>query len=130
MIQIQKADSGRCEARVEWWSPEHLDCRVRIVFEDRSFEGVAEDFFDALAALRRSCESAGYRVLCYGASRNVWPSGMARDMGRGLKAYRKSLGQPTTREDLVGIFETGSDVEPCTVEEQRAFNERWANSLR
>ena len=55
---------------------------------------------------------------------------MARDMGRGLKAYRNQLNQRASRTDLVGIFETGADVEPGTVAEQRAFHEEWIRSLR
>ena len=129
-IQILKPDASQCEARVEWWSPEHTDCRVRVTFEDQTFEGSGGDFFDALADLRNGCEGDGYRLLCYGASRNVWPSGMARDMGRGLKAYRNQLNQRASRTDLVGIFETGADVEPGTVAEQRAFHEEWILSLR
>ena len=55
--------------------------------------------------------------------RNVYPSGMGRDMGAGLKAYRFSLGRAARLEDLVFIFETGDDVVPVTVQEQREYYE-------
>ena len=38
------------------------------------------------------------------------------------------IGRPLLREDQVGIFESGPDVEPVTVEEQRAFQEEWHGS--
>jgi hypothetical protein len=49
---------------------------------------------------------------------------------RGLKAYRLHLGQQAKNADLVEIFAVGSDVEPVSVEEQRAFFENWLESLR
>lgn len=52
---------------------------------------------------------------------------MGRDIGTGLKAYRMILGEPA--RELVGIFETGPGVEPATVEDQRAFVQKWRSSL-
>ena len=68
-------------------------------------------------------------VATYGGSRNVFPSGMSRDMGSGLKAYRLTLGSTGRLEDLVGIFETGPGIEPATVDEQRAFFREWVSSI-
>jgi hypothetical protein len=46
-------------------------------------------------------------------------------MGRGLKAYRLELGRQARASDLVSIFDSGSDVEPSSVAEQRHFWEEW-----
>ena len=53
---------------------------------------------------------------------------MARDMGRGLKAYKLALGETASTDDLVEIFSTGPDVQPTTVAERRAFFEAWLDS--
>jgi hypothetical protein len=48
-------------------------------------------------------------------------------MGAGAQAYKMTMGQQAT--DLVSIFASGPDVEPATVDEQRAFFEAWGESL-
>jgi len=87
------------------------------------------DYFAALALVRRDLEAHGWLLSCYGASRNIYPSGMARDMGLGLKANKLHLGQRGRREDLVDIFTTGPDVEPASVDEQEAFHKEWLASI-
>lgn len=80
-------------------------------------------FFEALCRVREDLEATfGLRPDCYGASRDVYPSGMARDMGLGLKAYKSVIGRKMDA-NLVNIFETGTDVEPASVADQRAFAE-------
>jgi hypothetical protein len=79
--------------------------------------------------VRRTLEAEGLLVNTYGASKNVWPSGMARSMGAGLKAYRMTPGKPSSLADLVPIFEVGPDVEPVTVAEQQKFCDQWFVSL-
>ncbi|GHC95658.1 hypothetical protein GCM10019060_24880 [Novosphingobium pokkalii] len=58
----------------------------------------------------------------------VWPSGMARDMGRGLKAYKMEIGAQA--RELVGIFEAGPDVIPSPVSVQEEYHRKWIASLR
>jgi hypothetical protein len=41
-----------------------------------------------------------------------------------------TLGQPALMKDLIGIFDTGPDVDPVSVEEQERFHRGWLNSLR
>ena len=50
---------------------------------DQPFSGA--DLFDALIALRRRLEDLGCRLLCAGARRDVYPSGMSRTMGGGTE---------------------------------------------
>ena len=62
---------------------------------------------------------------CYGASLNVFPSAMARDMGQGLRAYKMTLGKHAKRTDLVGIFDEGTDIVPADVDAQEQFFRDW-----
>jgi hypothetical protein len=68
--------------------------------------------------------------FCYGASLNVYPSGMARDMGQGLKAYKLAMGRHAKREGLVEIFAEGPDVIPASVALQEQFWRDWLASPR
>jgi hypothetical protein len=105
-------------------------CSLTLEFHGGQLMARSSDFFEALCQIRKRLEFAGWRPVCYGSSLNVYPSGMARDMGSGLKAYRLDLGHPATMADLVSIFDTGPDVNPSSVEEQEKFFERWLQSLR
>jgi hypothetical protein len=65
-----------------------------------------------------------------GARRDVWPSGMSRDMGGGLKAYVMRYGEQAHRKDLVHIFDEAPEALVGSVREQRDFFERWASFFR
>ena len=99
---------------------------VKLEFEGQSIVKAADDYFEAMCETRRELEKKNLKLNCYGASKNVYPSGMCRDMGMGLKAYKMRLGVHVRMSDLVIIFETGPDVEASTVEEQYAFFQQWA----
>ena len=58
-------------------------CRLRCEYRDKVIESSATDFFQALCDVRSLLAKDGLIPLCYGASLNVYPSGMARDMGQG-----------------------------------------------
>lgn len=103
--------------------------RLRLEFAGQEFNAYADDVFEALCHIRKQLEPMGLRPHCYGASRNEYPSGMARDMGPALKAFKLTTGLPASYGDLVDIFGTGPDVEPVSVEEQEAFFEIWAKSV-
>ena len=105
------------------------DCRLTCVSRGEKFTADATDYFEALGIIRRRfLEPKGLIPFCYGASLKVWPSGMARDMGQGLKAYKIELGQPAG--ELVGIFDEGPDVIPAPVNAQEEFANDWISSLR
>jgi hypothetical protein len=116
------------EAVVEWWSLD-ASCDLDLSFGGEVFHGSSTDFFAALGEARQRFERDGHRLLCYGASRNVWASGMARDMALGLKVYQLTLGKPGGDVQR-NIFDTGPDVVPSTVAEQEGFYEEWIESLR
>ena len=104
-------------------------CKLELSFAGRRISGRGRDFFEALLEVRRTLEPEATFLLVYGASRNVWPSGMARSMGAGLKAYRMTMGNQALLKDLVGIFESGPDVEPATIAEQERYRDEWFASL-
>jgi hypothetical protein len=103
-----------------------LTCRYR----DKTISSEATDFFDALVSIRRQLHRDGLMPSCYGASLNVFPSGMARDMARGLAAYKLTPGKHANRADLVEIFDEGTDVVPTDVDAQEQFYRNWLESPR
>jgi len=133
-LQIRLADGSCSTGQLELWeqSPDNPDM-VRLAFACLGQSPVlrdAENFFRALCAIRVCLEKMGILIVCYGASRNVYPSGMIESMGNAEKAYRLKLGCPGKLVDLVSIFDVGPDVEPVAVSEQEAFFAAWCKSLR
>ena len=105
------------------------DCHIALSYQGKRLDGSGIDFFAAFQQVRMQLESEGLIPFCYGASLNVWPSGMCRSMGQGMLGYRLKLGSSTTREDIVRIFDAGPDVVPTHVAEQRKFFEEWGKSF-
>ena len=67
-------------------------CEVAVTVEGSQFIGVADDFFEALLRVREQLELTGLLVGVRGASRDVLPSPMSRQMGACLLAYRMVMG--------------------------------------
>lgn len=101
--------------------------RVSGLDSDRK-EFIGDDLFGALIALRRETETRGTRLLCAGARRDVYPSGMSRSMGSARNAYVMKRGQPATV--MVDIFEYADPEQVGTIEDQRHFRDQWVQSLR
>ena len=110
-------------------SEEEEACLLRLAFEARNFSACGPDYFETLIRLRRELEAEGVQILLNGASRDVWPSAMARSMGLGLKAYRMRLGHQALSSDLVPIFELHPESQPCSIAEQEHYREQWFASL-
>jgi hypothetical protein len=104
-------------------------CSLACNYRGKSIEAHAADFFEALVELRKELEKEGLLLLCYGASLNVYPSRMSREMAAGRAAYKATLGKQARREHLVQIFEQGPDIIPTSVQRQREFFEAWLKSL-
>ena len=90
----------------------------------------ASDFFNCLCELRLVLEKHGYLILCNGARVDCYPSGMAREMGRGLKVYQLKLGQIANRNDLFKTFDIAQFSQVGTVEEQRLYLQCWQKNIR
>ena len=92
------------------WRREGLTWIVTVASPELgSVEAGADDAFEALCRVREQVEPGGWRLGVAGAQVDVWPSGMARDQGGGLRAYRLTPGGPG---DVVDTFEP---VDPATV---------------
>jgi hypothetical protein len=100
-------------------------CHLAFSYRGRRIEAEASDYFEALCQVRLALEKEGLIPFCYGASLNVYPSGMGRDMGAGLKAYKMAMGKHARLQDLVHIFSAGPDIIPAHVSRQRDFFEEW-----
>jgi hypothetical protein len=75
------------------------------------------DLFECLVAVRRQLEREGILLCCEGARCDVFPSGMARQMAGGRKAYRH-FANAGRRPELVDIFTPTDCSEVCTVDRQ------------
>jgi len=105
-------------------------CILETSIKGKVFQAEATDYFEAFANLRNLFQKEQIIPLCYGADLNTYPSGMARDMGKGLKAYHYKKGKHAKREDLVHIFESGEGIQVSTVEEQKQNFLNWVKSER
>ena len=128
VVDIRMADGSRRSVTIEWWPDESRNppgAIVAITSASLREEAKGSDFFEAFQKARRTFEADGARFLCYGASKGVWPSGMARSMAAGLKAYRLFEDRRPSMDDLVHIFAAGEGMTPSTVEEQADYAEAW-----
>lgn len=104
------------------------NCTISMAIRGKQISCSDRDFFEAFCRVREGLENEGLIPLCYGASRNVFPSGMLRDMADGLRAYRLVMGQRVRRGDGVSIFDMGPDIEPVSVQVQAEFYRQWIES--
>jgi hypothetical protein len=97
-------------------------------FDLKDVEG--EDFFECLIKLRQILEKKNLLILCQGSAENVYPSRMARDMSRGLKAYSLEIGRKITEKQLVDIFDPAPVERIASVLAQKAFFQKWLSIPR
>lgn len=125
---VTRAGQDAGEAEISF-DRDDARCLLQLRVGTLEFSGEGFDYFEALCVVRKALEAHDLLVKTYGGSRYLVLSGMCRDMGAGLKGYRVTLGKPTSRSDLVGIFDTGPDVDAATVDEQRTFGREWLRSI-
>jgi hypothetical protein len=89
-----------------------------------NFHKESSNYFDALIALRKELESLDIKLLCFGARKDVWASGMQRDMGAGLMAYLLSA-NGEGRKPEQSIFDFAPPETVGTVNEQREYADAW-----
>jgi hypothetical protein len=104
-------------------------CRITFRYRGKTLDAEATDYFEAFCKIRTQLESERLIPFCYGASMNVFPSGMSRDMSAGMTAYRLTLGKKPSRGDLVSIFDEGADVIPASVALQKEHFNDWTKSI-
>jgi len=105
-------------------------CHIVFRYRDSVIEASAGDYFEAFGQIRLQLEPERLIPFCYGASLNVFPSGMSRSMGLGLKAYRLTPQRQALSSDLVDIFDSGFDVIPASVASQKEYFHDWIQSLK
>jgi hypothetical protein len=127
-IEMRDSQGVTHPATIRLIDSEYGKCKLELLLGERSLSATASDFFEAFCQIRLALEAEGILPICYAASLNVFPSGMCRDMGAGLKAYKHTIGQRGRWPDLVDIFATCDDVVPATVAEQATFHDRWIGS--
>lgn len=88
----------------------------------------AFDLFEALRLIRLQLEAKDLLLCCAGARRDVWASGMQRDMGMGLMAYVLTFPRTADRLAQVSIFDQASPDLLATVGEQEQFARSWFDS--
>jgi hypothetical protein len=93
------------------------------------FSSKSNDYFGALIEIRKGLEAKQIRLLCWGARKDVWPSGMQRDMGAGMTAYQL-LEDGTNNPDARSIFEYAAPETVGTIDEQKANAEAWYQKAR
>ena len=105
-------------------------CGITFQYQGKILEAAATDYFEAFCKIRMRLEFEHLIPFCYGASLNVFPSGMCRDMSAGMKAYRLTLGKKSSQGDLVNIFDEGADVIPASVTLQKEHFDDWLKSKK
>lgn len=134
MSKVREIQVLRSDGRTEKCSIEHSESAPwklslsGLQLDKTEFTG--NDLFEALIELRRELEKGNCQLLCAGARPNVFPSGMSRGMGGGLRAYAAKMGEPARQSDLVDIFDYASPEIIGSVEDQKQFRDEWADSLR
>ncbi|BDZ52828.1 hypothetical protein GCM10025867_50690 (plasmid) [Frondihabitans sucicola] len=91
-------------ASVGWVQLDGGDWAVHLSGPFPETAGIGHDAFEALREARRLPEAEGWKLGINGARLDVWPSGMARDQGSGLRAY-VFPGLPARPTELVDVFE-------------------------
>ena len=103
------------------------NCRLRIAWADGNVEAADFSVYHAFASAREQLEPLGLMPQCYGACPEVQVSGMAVDCSGGTIAYR--MNDPQVRwGPTVNIFDTGPDISPAPVAEQRNFRKLRRNT--
>ena len=135
LVKVQLADGRISEAELvsfAKYASESFAGATRLELQIENvghFLQESHNYFDALVDLRRELEPLQIKVLCFGARKDVWASGMQRDMGAGLAAYLLSA-EGEGRKPEQSIFDYAPPETIGTVDEQREFAENWLNAKR
>jgi hypothetical protein len=90
-----------------------------------SYSAEAGDLFDNLQAIRLYLEQLGWWMLCNGARKDVYPSGMSRESVGGRTVHRMRMGERVHASDHMDMFDPCDREALGSVREQNAFFEAW-----
>ena len=103
------------------------DCLLEYRCNDIFLTGRGDYPFKALVEIRKQLIGQGLILLCEGARKDVYPSGMAFTS---FLAYKTVLGKHAGKENLVNILDPTDDINMIgSLEEQEEYRITWANSL-
>jgi len=126
-VFIRERKGNEVEA---WLEISESDVQLTLTYREKKIHKIAEDLFLALILIRKDLEKEGIQLICNGASVDVFPSRMMRDMG-GEKAYRLKIGSPAKMADVVDIFDVDREAFiPGTVAEQEQYYELWVQTKK
>lgn len=128
-IQIKHSDGAETSALLKIVQAQG---GVHLTLDDQrlgTIEAVGNGAFEALNNMRLKLEKKGIRLLCAGARKDLFPSGMSRSMGGGRKAYLLKMGEPAKMDSLVDIFDSAPVETVGTVDEQQRFYNDWIDSI-
>lgn len=131
-------DSQPEHVRLRGWLDSHdgpvpsyrIELVTRVGHYTCPYTATAPDMFEALVRLRRQLEPDGLTVAVQGARRDTYPSGMARDMGGGMRIYVLKTEGRARMDDLVETLDDAPPDQIGTVDEQRAFADAWLAERR
>lgn len=135
LVKVQLADGRVSNAELVSFAKYRSDsyagatCLELQIENSGHFYHESHSYFDALIDLRKELEPLQIKVLCFGARKDVWASGMQRDMGAGLVAYLLSA-KAEGRKPEQSIFDYAPPETIGTVDEQHKYHEDWLNSKR
>lgn len=126
--------NDRQQARLRGWldgydGPRPL-YRIELFLGGDRYTATAMDMFESLVRLRCQLEPDGWMIAVQGARRDTYPSGMARDMGGGMKVYVMRPGHHASMDDLVETLADAPVEQLGTVAEQRACRDAWFAEAR
>lgn len=126
------SDGAELACRISWEPlPSHGSYRMTAAMAGYPpVEVEAGDLFEALRQIRRALEDSDIVLCCAGARRDVWASGMQRDMGGGKHAYILQQPRGSERPPSVNIFDPAPREAVASVAEQEAFMRVWLDSPR
>jgi hypothetical protein len=123
-VVVRKADGESVEAQLVYFPDDGIRV-ISLELKVPGFDSIAVreyDLLECLLSVRRRLDQMGVKILCWGARRDVWPSGMQRDWSGGLMACR--LGDRNQLDER-SIFSPATADTVATVDEQRQFVENW-----
>jgi len=131
-VDVQLRNGSIVSGKFLIWIPAPEDkslVRIAVQFLGREVSQAAESCIFALNRVRAELEKDGTLLRCYGNSRNTISDGMSGSMRAGSATHKCYLGKKGAMGDLVSIFGSGPDVDPCTLQEQAEFRDQWLTSL-
>lgn len=124
-VKTQLGRASECQLDYENTFP----CTIKFESPDLGHHSFhAKDLFECLCELRRFLEARDWRILCNGARLDAYPSAMSRQMGGGARLYPLRMGEHPKRNEILKIFDKTQIDKVGTVDEQRAYYEKWVGS--